>query len=105
MHCRGISDQIFEGNLKTTRTCCLGRIFNDTDEYIAMHGLKQSLLTCGYLYIYFFNLKNVIVFVDYLGHVFIAQLALTPRLVGVIIMSALIFFCVIHVDHFIVNKQ
>lgn len=70
-----------------------------------MHGLKQSPLTCGYLYIYFFNLKNVIVFVDYLGHVFIAQLALTQRLVGVIIMSALIFFCVIHVYHFIVNKQ
>lgn len=47
------SDRIFEGSLKTTRTCCLGRIFNDTDEYIAMHGLKQSPLTCGYLYIFF----------------------------------------------------
>lgn len=48
------SDRIFEVSLKTTRTCCLGRIFNDTDEYIAMHGLKQSPLTCGYLYIYIF---------------------------------------------------
>lgn len=48
------SDRIFEGSLKTTRTCCLGRIFNDTDEYIAMHGLKQSPLTCGYLYIYIY---------------------------------------------------
>lgn len=34
------SDWIFEGSLKIIWICCLGRIFNDIDEYIVMYGLK-----------------------------------------------------------------
>lgn len=40
LYCRDISDWIFEGSLKIIWICCLGRIFNDIDEYIVMYGLK-----------------------------------------------------------------